>query len=359
MPTGPSAGTPILHRPPPLGGGSLDAEEPIMAKAIRNPVRNGYAVLTPNTFRAIDNLARKRAGRPFQIGAPADMEGAWGRSGGMADSVLIDARRLPHKFDSSRARRWKEMGMLYIASQIEVAEFHGGRRPEIDLSQVPADRIFEFVALHEIAHTVDNVAPGFLGYQSLSSLPNTKEATKAWHTLNEVLADRYAWNAMFPGVPLPMRCGCEQMTAATAAWLVEFESAGIRREDVSRRRLDTHPATWIPMQHLSKGIPWSPLARPELAEGGAWLDIFREARRQYRLYSIRSFRRTAHRMSALWARVARNPTAEAMRFSSQGQISNYRTKEEVAEIVRLATARAARRNHRRQQHEAQQAQGAV
>jgi hypothetical protein len=312
--------------------------------SIRNPIRDGFAVLTPDVFRAIDILARRHAGRPFRIMAPSEMEGDWGRMQVMADNVYADLRRLSNHGSRSLFR---EIGIFEIANQINVAEFHAASRPEIDLSLVPKERIYEFVAWHEIGHVVDNFSwLDSIRNEAWMALADTNTHDNARHKLNEILADRYAWSRMFPERSLPIRQGCEGIAFWAEEWEGRLLELGIRRGRLNERRLGTTAVTFVPTSHV-KRIPWSRLARPELQHPPEWLLAIREARRHDRNMRLRQFRKHAREMAALWTRIARNPTAKAMRLSREGRIASYMDRDATAAFLTHLRRSEARRQLRK------------
>jgi hypothetical protein len=314
-------------------------------KAIRNPIRHGFAVLTPGVFRAIDIIARRHAGRPFCIKSIEDMEGSWGRCGFMAGGVVRDVRRLTSR--NPHARVYEEIGDFSVVNQISIAEFHDATRPEIDLSQVPAERAYEYVAWHEVGHIVDDfdawagILP--MGHAALQSV--TEDAT-AWrreiHQLNEILADRYAWAMMFPGQRMPVHDGGHDMAAWATEWITRLSAAGVRRGRARERSIDTSPLTWVPTEHMKPRIPWSRLAAPELKKGAPWLTRLKRARIDERNRHVRWFRQHAKEMAALWARVAKKPAAEAMKYAREGRMSSYMDAEAKKLCLRHIGRQAAR-----------------
>lgn len=225
-----------------------------------NPVRDGFALMTPVVLRAIDALARTEASRVFEVKSREDMRGFWGTAHHMVGDVFYDIRMLLNA--DTLTGTCANVGVLEIAAEIEVAKFQSAMRPEIDLSTVPAERICAFVALHEIGHVCDNYPAlwAFAQHPKLKDPTTNREWMSAMHKVNEVLADRFAWGHLFPGVTLPNRDGCEDVKNWVEEWTRVFEGSGIRRGmSVDRKQLNSDPATYVPLAHVTSGIPWSSL----------------------------------------------------------------------------------------------------
>src|SRR5690242_18518271 len=296
-------------------------------RAIRNPVRDGFAVLTPQVFRRIDVLARRHAGRPFRIKKSEEMEGMWGQWNLMAEGVFRDVRKLGSQ--TQAAGVFVEIGVFDISNEIRVAEFHGATRPEIDLSEIPPERIYEFVAWHEIGHVVDNFdhwAP-ILQRNEHSALRDEHVWEGCQHKLNEVLADRFAWKRMFPGRALPVREGCEDVSAWVDDWIARLSKAGVQRgidPKCKQCSLDTNGLKFVPASHINKRIPWSNLARPEIKNNATWIRRLQQARHDNRNRILRETRRQAQETAALLLEfVAKKPTMAAYRAMYQGRIVSY------------------------------------
>jgi hypothetical protein len=110
-----------------------------------------YVYLTPALFRRLDLIARRDVGRPIEVESEEAMEGCIGRLNVMCGDVCADTRTI-----CTAQPNWIEMGVISLAPRIPVAKMYGSRRPEIDWSKVPTNRLFEFVVQHEIGHVRDN-----------------------------------------------------------------------------------------------------------------------------------------------------------------------------------------------------------
>lgn len=162
-------------------------------------VVGGYALLSPDLFLMLDRRARSLASRPIRVRSARDMidddtgRQLWGSLNFFATSVCTDLRLLA---DDS-ATHYTEIGVIDLANKVRLADFRASRRPEINWREIPDDRVIEYIVMHEIGHAVDNF------YVDICA-KHDEEVRGALYICNEVLADRFAWKSLFPGVPLPI-----------------------------------------------------------------------------------------------------------------------------------------------------------
>lgn len=201
---------------------------------------SGFAILTPPQFRALDKRCQAIAGRPLRVYRKSERP-VFGCINYFASACCIDLVALSG--DGSGA--WREYGLLEVASEISIDRWNNAIRPEIDLRRVPAGRIHEFVVWHEIGHRLDNYCHFDAQTKRCHEWDDIRE-------VNEVLADRFAWRAMFPGERLPVREGCSHVDD----WLRNWEA---RLEGFPRGpKWPIVPlAEVIPVEHLKRKIPWS------------------------------------------------------------------------------------------------------
>lgn len=274
----------------------------------RNPIRGGWAVLTPQLFRQIDDAARTLAGKVFALRKHTDMKGLWGEYCFMAIGHVRNGKWFTRD-DTIGLPYFSERSALYIANQVWLGEINGGFRPELDLNKIPRDRFFEYVGWHEIGHVIHN----FHMWDPVRPIrhPDLRK-------INEVLADRYAWRQMFPGVPMPIRPGHESVSTWADERIADLLAAGDRlSRDV--KPLKPGCSTWINEYNL-KGFPWSQRARPEIAARPQWLAEFEKVRRDYANWRTRCFRVDAREMAELLLRAAKHPTKRAQRLVRSGRI---------------------------------------
>lgn len=128
---------------------------------------------------------------------------------------------LPMHDDVTKAEyRMGEHSLITLSFTIESEAFRVASkgRPEVDWSVLHDEEIYPFLMQHEIGHRVDNFCSCDV------TLLNDLKARDQCHGMvsyaNEVMADRYAWNQIRPGEPLPLtergRRDQEQIGAAIA-----------------------------------------------------------------------------------------------------------------------------------------------
>ena len=261
-----------------------------------NPVKSGQAVLTPDLFLALDRRARRLAKRPIRIRTARDMvdptgRQLWGRMSRIPDLICTDLRKLTDR--SPRDLAFREMGLIDLAAAIPLVNFRAARRPEIDWCQVPDMRVIEFVAMHEIGHACDN-------YDLLAPLRNrdgwTRDHDQALCIINEVLADRFAWAALFPHKPIPIASQRTVTAEQVDEWTVLLEGHGLRRQAVSKRvNLPASPTQFVPLDHVRKRVPWCTSSAPS-SNASEYIDALAKARRDYRNGQKRAWRKQAAEM---------------------------------------------------------------
>lgn len=228
----------------------------------RSMVAGGDAILTPDLFCELDTLCKRLTARPLRVYARTEIP-LFARCNFMASAVCLDVQSL-----RTSAPAWHEVGLLEVAAEIRIADWNRARRPEIDLSSVPAERIHEFAVLHETGHRLDNYSAHEAQFRRADDWP------EIWQ-VNEVLADRFAWATMFPGVAIPVRKGCEGVAAWVGDWnakLADFPRSGRRAigaQDIGRMLAS------VPIEHLRRRIPYARRLGP-VADG------LEQARRDYR-----------------------------------------------------------------------------
>lgn len=149
--------------------------------------------------------------------------------------------------------RLHEKIVIQLAATVDTAQLRATQRPELDWSQLEDSEIYEFITQHEIGHHIDN----HNGWDifKLQDLELRNRCERVIRSINEVLADRFAWSFVRPGEPIPLS-----------------ESGKRMQEDVEAAMalLDLHvPRTRRAPQALPSGqyayVPSSMLETRELA----------------------------------------------------------------------------------------------
>ena len=146
-------------------------------------------------YRELADLCKEHAGKPLNLTCVKDMEGDWGRVNYWALPTLDDVS-LPDQ-------RYRERAYIYLVSRLNTGEVRavGHKRPECDWSKLRNSEIFPFIVWHEIGHFRDNFHPFDL---FTKDGPNLTALQHKLGMVNEVLADRFAWERVRPGEPLPL-----------------------------------------------------------------------------------------------------------------------------------------------------------
>ncbi|MBN3968172.1 hypothetical protein IMW75_23205 [Pseudomonas gregormendelii] len=189
-------------------------------------------------YRQLAELS-KEAGCCLAIGTNEELVGNWGMFNPFAQAVHPDA--------SANDLSLEERVVILIAAEVEAGVMRGVQRPEIDWSQLEDHEIHKFIVMHEIGHYRDN----HYGFDTFGiSDPEARvECQKAIGAVNEILADRYAWNAIRPGEPVPL---CEsgkrmQESMAKSMALLDKYVPRIRR---APRSLPSGQYAYVPRSML-------------------------------------------------------------------------------------------------------------
>ena len=188
--------------------------------------------------------------------------------------VILDMNATP--------RRGHYCGGIWVKNLINVDLFHATPRPEMDWGAIPVEDIYRFLILHEIGHCLNN----YNEWDIVGNVSWDSEKGRLYGTMkaiNEVLADRYAWEALFPGKPLPIR---HRRKTAIKDRMKKLDRH-FKMKEFKKDLLPVDPAKYIPMSHekhgipfvtpesLERGMPWTEYLRP----WGDELEILPEGRR--------------------------------------------------------------------------------
>lgn len=163
----------------------------------------------------------KQAGCSLGLSTFEQLGGAWGMFNPYALAVHADATvDTPHL---------QEQIVIQLATSVNAARLRSIQRPEIDWSQLHDDEIYPFIVQHEIGHKLDNHFVFDLWGIKDQELHDKCHRVIAF--VNEILADRFAWNQIRPGEPVPL---CEngkriQEKAAAAMALLDLHIPRTRR----------------------------------------------------------------------------------------------------------------------------------
>ena len=153
----------------------------------------------------------KAVGLALNISTYKSMGQCWGGYSPWALLVCKDASDPNTKFE--------ERALITLSSSINTRKLRaaGPSRPELDWSALDDDEIYPFVVQHEIGHRLDNFDTW--GVMTIEDIQIRDECHRRARFVNEVLADRYAWNQIRPGEPVPLSANGKMMQEKTAASL--------------------------------------------------------------------------------------------------------------------------------------------
>lgn len=173
----------------------------------------------------------------------------WGFYSGWAELVCMDA--------AAEDPGWDERGVVTLAATIDTEALRsaGAGRPELDWGQLEDHEIIPFIVWHEIGHCMDN----FSGWDiiTLQDIDIRDECRRRSRFINEVLADRYAWQHVRPGEPIPLSEYGKRQQERTA------EGIAYLSEHVPPRTNCRKPRPLRPGQYCD--VPDEMLATPERA----------------------------------------------------------------------------------------------
>ena len=123
-----------------------------------------------------------------------------------------------------------ECANIQLSTSVRTSVMRNESRPEIDWSALEDDEIYPFIVAHEMGHCIDNFCYWDTGRIDDEQVRSRCESTI--RSINEVLADRYAWNQIRPGEPVPL---CEygktiQDEVAADLALMDKHMPRVRRE---------------------------------------------------------------------------------------------------------------------------------
>ena len=137
----------------------------------------------------------KAVGKALNLATYTDL-GGWGEKGNWGLAIIDDAAAPPSPFT--------EKGLITLSTTINTKALRraGINRPECDWSQLADAEMYPFIVAHEIGHVVDN-----FGWWAPFNLDrddqDVRRALAALPYINEVLADRWAWQQVCQR-PMPL-----------------------------------------------------------------------------------------------------------------------------------------------------------
>lgn len=194
--------------------------------------------LTRTQYRAFAEQA-KAAGICLGASSLRDLGGNWGMFDPRAKLTCTNA----DKPDTM----WTECARIDISTTVNANHLRSVQRPEIDWSTLEDHEIYPFILAHELGHWTDNFCIWDIGLNSERDV--VQRCERVIYMINEVLADRFAWEAIRPGEVLPL-CEMGKRREAEVATELAFLNKYIPR---TRRSAKVKPAgqyTYVPQSML-------------------------------------------------------------------------------------------------------------
>lgn len=149
--------------------------------------------LTRTQYRAFAEQT-KQAGCALSLSTFRALGNCWGIFDPRARLVCLDV--------SADELSFTEGCGIQLSTSVDTACLRGNQRPEIDWSVLEDHEVYPFIVAHEIGHRVDNFC-----YWDANRIADDQVRTRCGsviRSINEVLADRYAWSQIRPGEPVPL-----------------------------------------------------------------------------------------------------------------------------------------------------------
>jgi len=149
--------------------------------------------LTRTQYRAFAEQA-KAAGICLGASSLRDLGGNWGMFDPRAKLTCTNA--------NEPDTMWTECARIDISTTVNTKHMRSVQRPEIDWSALEDHEIYPFIVAHELGHWTDN----FRVWDAWNIADNDvrHRCERVMYMINEVLADRFAWESIRPGEALPL-----------------------------------------------------------------------------------------------------------------------------------------------------------
>lgn len=144
-------------------------------------------------YRQLAELA-KQNGVGLALASFTNLGRIWGEYCSWAQPVVRDV--------SLDQLQCEDRIAIKLAASVKTSALRGAQRPEIDWSALDDGEIYPFIVNHEIGHHIDNFK-----HWDIILMPDLElrdQCQKVFYRVNEMLADRYAWEQIRPGEPLPL-----------------------------------------------------------------------------------------------------------------------------------------------------------
>lgn len=162
----------------------------------------------------------KSIGLALNLSSFKNMKKSWGSYSPWALLICKDARE--------NEPAWEERSLITLAASInsEKLRSNGARRIELDWGALEDHEIYPFILWHEIGHRIDNFS--IIEIMTMTDREESERCRSLVYYTNELLADRYAWNHIRPGEPIPLGESGKRYQEKAAEALSYLERHAIR-----------------------------------------------------------------------------------------------------------------------------------
>jgi len=207
-------------------------------------MRSNRITLTPRLFRKLDVIAR-RHGAVLEV-KRRDRLGCFGLWPGVVGEVFVD------KHATEGVGVCSDAAVVQIANYIDVDEFQSSQRPELDYCKVEINQIYPLIVYHELGHILENY---LMWHVHVAAESPRSLLPKVARTLNEVLADRFAWRQLYPMVPLPKHSEIDEEHLRASFRLMA--ERGFTISKLRPKPISTRLEFYVPVGHVRHAIPWA------------------------------------------------------------------------------------------------------
>lgn len=145
-----------------------------------------------------------------------------------------------------------EKSAITLARSIDTDYFRSASRPELDWGHLEDHEIFPFLFWHEIGHRVDNFDA--FSVTGLKDPEARATCLRYWTAVNEVLADRYAWNKIRPGEPIALGDTGKRLQDGIAVGMDALRKHTVHTGTFTRQSLPAGQYRFVPKEMLIE--PW-------------------------------------------------------------------------------------------------------
>lgn len=199
-------------------------------------------MITPGQYRSFAEIA-KANGCVLTLSTVEEMK-CFGSFSFMTIGVVRDAA------DSNSGLT--EHAAITLARSIDADQFRSASRPEIDWGFLEDHEIFPFLFWHEIGHRVDNFDA--FSVATMKDLVARTPCVRYVSAVNEVLADRFAWNKIRPGDPIPVGDTGKRLQDGIAVGLEFLRKHAVHTSTCTRQPLPAGRYRSVPKEMLHE--PW-------------------------------------------------------------------------------------------------------